>query len=53
MGWKHDRSSDRGVASVNVAIAGWLTWVRIVRPDRKKLQRERERKSIGDGFPAR
>ncbi len=36
---------------LNVAIAGWLTWVRIVRPDREKLQRERERQSIGAGFP--
>ncbi len=38
---------------LNVAIAGWLTWVRIVRPDREKLRRERERQLIGDGFPVR
>ena len=36
---------------LNVAIAGWLTWVRVVRPDRAKLLRERERQSI-EGFPA-
>ena len=34
----------------NVAIAGWLTWVRIVRPDREKL-RGQERYSIVAGFP--
>jgi hypothetical protein len=38
---------------LNVAIAGWLTWVRIVLPDREELRRERERQSMGDGFPAR
>jgi len=38
---------------LNVAIAGWLTWVRIILPDREKLRRERERQSIGQGFPAR
>jgi hypothetical protein len=38
---------------LNIAIAGWLTWVRVVRPNRERLQRQRERQSIGDGFPAR
>ena len=37
----------------NIAIALWLTWIRIVRPNRETLRRQRERRSIGDGFPAR
>lgn len=35
---------------LNIAIACWLTWVRVVRPDREQLRRERELQSIGDGF---
>jgi hypothetical protein len=37
----------------NIAIAGWLTWVRIVRPNREKLRLQRERHLVGKGFPAR
>jgi hypothetical protein len=33
----------------NIAVAGWLTWVRVIRPDRKRL-RERERHSIVYGL---
>jgi hypothetical protein len=38
---------------LNAAIAGWLTWVRIIRPERAKLRRERGRQSIGNGIHAR
>jgi hypothetical protein len=38
---------------LNIAIAGWLTWVRIIRPERAKLRHERRRQSIGDGIHAR
>jgi hypothetical protein len=34
----------------NVAFAGWLTWVRVIRPDRVKLRRERERPAIEEGL---
>jgi len=35
---------------LNVAIAGWLTWVRVIRPNRVKLRRERERQATKEGF---
>ena len=36
----------------NVAFAGWLTWVRVIRPDHAKLRRERERQEIVRGLAA-
>jgi hypothetical protein len=37
----------------NVAFAGWLTWVRVIQPDRQKLRRERERQAIEKGLAVR
>ena len=34
----------------NIAFAGWLTWVRVIRPDRAKLRLERERQAIEQGL---
>jgi hypothetical protein len=34
----------------NIAIAGWLTWIRVIRPDRDRSRRERERHSIVHGL---
>jgi hypothetical protein len=34
----------------NIAFAGWLTWVRVIQPERAKLRRERERQAIEEGL---
>jgi hypothetical protein len=37
----------------NVALAGWLTWARVIWPDRIKLRMEREGHAATDGVRRR
>ena len=34
----------------NVAVASWLTWVRVIQPDRVKLRRERQRQAFEESL---